>query len=251
MPVMDEFKEERALMKEKPLKDRLSYFWYYYKIHVIFGVIALGFLGGYIYTLVTAKDTAFCAILINCSNDEYTVDPYLEALSQYLGLNPKKEAVVLDTTIDIVADGTVDYESTERLGVKIMAKEMDVMVADENTFNRYAQTDIFLDLRDVLSEEQLARYQDSFYYTDYALIESGYYDNIDYAEEAFSDTADHTSPEGMENPIPIGIYVTGDKEFQDNYYFRYGDTSVYGIAYYTENIDKALAFLDYMTGNAK
>ena len=41
MPLMDEFKEERASIKNAPFKKKLRYFWDYYKWHVIITVAAV------------------------------------------------------------------------------------------------------------------------------------------------------------------------------------------------------------------
>ena len=42
MAVMDEFKEEREALKRGTPKQKLAYFWYYYKWHVIISVIIIG-----------------------------------------------------------------------------------------------------------------------------------------------------------------------------------------------------------------
>jgi len=42
MAVMDEFKEEREALKRGTPKQKLAYFWYYYKWHVIISVMIIG-----------------------------------------------------------------------------------------------------------------------------------------------------------------------------------------------------------------
>ena len=41
MPVMDEFKEERESLKNGTPKQKLTYFWDYYKWHVIVAIVAI------------------------------------------------------------------------------------------------------------------------------------------------------------------------------------------------------------------
>lgn len=67
MAVMDEFKEEREALKRGTPKQKLAYFWYYYKWHVIISVIIIGMLVSFIYQFVNRKDTAFNAVLLNAS----------------------------------------------------------------------------------------------------------------------------------------------------------------------------------------
>ena len=41
MAVMDEFKEEREALKNGTPKQKLAYFWYYYKWHVIISLVVI------------------------------------------------------------------------------------------------------------------------------------------------------------------------------------------------------------------
>lgn len=41
MAVMDEFKEEREALKNGTPKQKLAYFWYYYKWHVIIALVVI------------------------------------------------------------------------------------------------------------------------------------------------------------------------------------------------------------------
>ena len=67
MAVMDEFKEEREALKNGTPKQKLAYFWYYYKWHVIISVIVIGMIVSFIYQYTNRKDTAFNAVLLNAS----------------------------------------------------------------------------------------------------------------------------------------------------------------------------------------
>ena len=59
MALMDEFKEERASIKNGTFKQKFSYFWCYYKWHVICSVLAVVIVVSYIHAVVTRKDIAF------------------------------------------------------------------------------------------------------------------------------------------------------------------------------------------------
>ena len=133
------------------------------------------------------------------------------------------------------------------------AREVDVMVTDETTFEGYTKSDAFLDLSQVLTSEQYEYYKDSFYYIDYALIESGYYDNIDYTSQEASETVDHRTTEGMEKPVPVGIYVDAAESFKECYRFKNDQEAVFGVIGYVEgeHLDRSLLFLDLMTGRVE
>ncbi len=250
MAVMDEFKEERERMKQEPFKKRFAYFWEYHKYHVLAGAFVLFFVVDMIYSMLTAKDTAFMAILLNSAHDEAKAATYTEALTTAMGINQAEEQLMIDTSIHITGDGT-DYESSQVLSVRVGANEMDVMLAPEDTFGTYVRSELFLDLREVLTEEQIAYYEDDFYYMDYALIESGYYDELAFdANTVFVDTLDHTSPEGMEKPVPVGIYMDSfSEDFSECYRFT-SDAPVFGIAAYCDEqrISYSVQYLDFISG---
>ncbi len=255
MAVMDEFKEERERMKAQPFKVRLAYFWDYHKFHVLAAAFVPFFVINLGYSWLTQKDTAFMAMFINCYANEEKSEAYTTALTEKMAIDTKKEEIHLDYSVQITG-GISDYETSQLVGARMAAKEVDVMVTDETTFEGYTKSDAFLDLSQVLTPEQYEYYKDSFYYIDYALIESGYYDNIDYTTletTKVPETIDHHSQEGMEKPVPVGIYVDAAEGFKEAYHFKSGQDTVFGVIGYVEgeHLDHSLLFLDIMTGRVE
>lgn len=252
MAVMDEFKEERERMKSQPFKVRFAYFWDYHKFHVLIAAFVLFFVIDLGYSWLTQKDTAFMAMFINCYADQEKAEAYTTALTEKMGIDTKEEEIRLDYSVQITGNGT-DYETSQLVGVRMAAREVDVMVTDETTFEGYTKSDAFLDLSQVLTSEQYEYYKDSFYYIDYALIESGYYDNIDYTSQEASETVDHRTTEGMEKPVPVGIYVDAAESFKECYRFKNDQEAVFGVIGYVEgeHLDRSLLFLDLMTGRVE
>ncbi len=250
MAVMDEFKEERERMKTQPFKKRLAHFWEYEKIPVIATACVLFMVCSLIYTWVTNKDTALMAAFIDCYADEEKKDAYKAELSELLGIDTDKEQVLLDTSYMISSAEDLSANSTEILGVRVAAHEIDVFLTEETMFGMYADDAIFKDLREILSEEQLAYYADSFFYVDQTMIDA-VYSGEDYAEDAFAANIDHSNPDSFENPIPVGVYVNTTEEFDDIFHFISGDKIVFGICFYSEHDAHALKFLDDMTGRVQ
>ncbi len=252
MAVMDEFKEERERMKTQPFKKRLEYFWEYNKLNVIICAVVFCSVCSIGYTILTKKDSALMIALIDCYTNEAETENYKQHLMELMEIDESKEDILLDTSFYLTAADTPDASSAEVLGLRIMARELDVLLAGEDVFNRYVQNGIFKDMREILSPEQLEYYEDSFYYVDQAVIDAEEIYNIDFTENAFVDNTNHRSPEGMKEPIPVGIYATGTEEFQGIYYFLGGSQEVvFGLPFYTEHTDNALIFLDDMTGRVQ
>lgn len=256
MAVMDEFKEERERMKTQPFKVRFAHFWDYHKYHVLAAAFALFMIGEFIYSKITATETVFMAAFIDCYADHETAETYTDQLLTVMGIDPKEEDIILDTySLSSMQAG--DTSAMDKLTVHMAAHELDVFLAPEEMFNRYSKDDLFLDLRTVLTDEQLSKYQESLYYIDYALIESEYYDTIQYSADgtpiAFSDTANHADPSDMEKPIPVGIYLSPNADFQSNYRFYNTEDQevVFGIACYCDEqaVNYGLQFLDIITAD--
>lgn len=67
MAVMDEFREEREALKNGTPKEKLQYFWYYYKWHVIIALVVIIMIVSFVQQLRDRKDPAFYAVMLNAS----------------------------------------------------------------------------------------------------------------------------------------------------------------------------------------
>lgn len=247
MPVMDEFKEEREAMKHGTPKQKLTYFWDYYKWPVIIGIIAVIVLASMIYEMATRKETAFYALMLNATERNYMGDTSgnTAAFAEYAGIDEEKYEIMYDTSIQIGTENSDDYDSSQKLLVYIAAAELDVMVSDSDSLKKYAYQGQLYDLRNFLTEEQLEKYSDSFYYIDGAVAEE-----IEAASDAYNfdyvpEYKDPRHPEEMEDPIPTGIFLSEDCSLLDDYYFRGEDIAV-SVVVNTKRPDLTSEFIDFL-----
>lgn len=248
MALMDEFKEEREQMKTQPFKKRLAYFWEYNKLPVILVLCAVIMLSSILHHILTKKDPALWVAMIDCLQNDTAAQEYEANLAEKLGIDTSKYEVLLDASYQVSASADVaDNSLSEALSVRVATGEIDAFVSGETFFSAYAVGDVFVDLRTVLTPEQLAYYDDSLYYIDYARIEDG-------TSNQFTNDLEHLSemqprsPETMENPVPIGIYVNPTEEFKNSYQFSKKEDLVFGIIYNHGDINYITTFLDTMTG---
>lgn len=249
MPVMDEFKEERAALKHGTVKQKWQYFLDYYKWYVIAAVALLGFAGSWIYQVVTAKDTAFNATLINAfemtSGEEYS-----QRFAEYAGIDTGEYDVIFDSSmhIDLSSMGQDTYTATQRLMVYVAAGEIDVVLSDAALIEQYAYSETFEDLRTLLTEEQIERYEPYFFYLDQAVMdaidEAQAEPNYDYT--SIPAHPDPRKPEDMERPVPVGIYLEGAQSLGETYYFGEEDV-VLAVAATSKNREAAAKFIDFVT----
>lgn len=247
MPVMDEFKEERAAMKEKPFKERFSYFWDYHKNHVLISILAVVLVSSLVVQILNRKDTVFFAAMLNCIDLTNSSGEYAAAFEEHVGINSEKEAAIFDTTMSInMSDmDEITKSSLEKMMIYLAAQEIDVVLGDEKIMENYANNETFMDLRTVLSAEQIAKYEPYFYYIDQAVIEEKKAQqdamNYDYVPVY----PDPRQPELMDTPIPVGIYLDNVKSLEGSFYFT-GENPLIAIVLNSSRPELSVQYIDYI-----
>lgn len=246
MPLMDEFREERENVKKKSFPDRIKYFWYYYKWYLIACVVVVIVAINIIYSIIIHKDTAFYAAFLN-SQKISAGSQFQEGFEEYIEIDPNKYVVYFDTSIIINENVTKEssFASSQKLLVYTASSELDAIVGGSDIFPNYAYGDMFIDLREILNEEQLAKYEPYFYYIDRAVIEALDEAYTTAQKDTIPEFAEPTKPEEMKEPIPVGIFVTDCSKLTDNYQFM-GDYVVLGVIGNTARLENTLKFIEYI-----
>ncbi len=255
MAVSDDIRKEIEKTKDMSTKEKLSYFWYYYKVHTIVIIAAVVFLFMLIRDISSSKDYAFYAAYFN-AGQTFSAEEQMEAFAAYAGLDTENYSVYLDNDLYYtVADLSATSISTSQMFTALIySGDVDVVVADESVFTHYALTETFFDLREVLSEDLLEKYKDKLFYIDGTTIElynsdetylaagshDAYYELI---TESLKNTTD---PSVMENPIPVGIYVGDTPVISDASCYQGDFIPVYGILQNTRNLDTAIDYLRFL-----
>lgn len=245
MAVMDEFKEERKKLKGQSFKKKFSYFWTYYKWYVLGGILAIVVITGVVRDYMSKKDDALYGILVNgyLAGDE---DAFAQSFADYAGIDTEKYAVSFNATLrmyDRIDESTMS--ASQFITVYSAAQDLDIAIMDPVRFQRYSYGALFLDLRSVLSSEMLARLEDKLYYVDLTVVNEIEYleDNNQSTEDVF--LPDPHKPEEMDNPIPVGIDISGCKSFTDTYYYE--DSTCYAsIIVNSKRKDTAVKFLEFL-----
>ncbi len=246
MPVMDEFKEERAAMRHGTPKQKLTYFFDYYKWHVVSGVIILIFAGALIYQIATHKDIAFYAMLLNASAYGYPEQAESTAgFAEYTGTDTEKYDIIYDATVKLGTDGATDYQAAQKLMVQITAADLDVIVSDGDSLLEYAYMGDFYDLRNFLTAEQMEAYKNSFYYVDGAVMEEIESSKKAYDYEYVPVYSDPRHPEDMQDPIPVGIFLKEDCPLLQEYVFLDNPPAV-SVLINTKRPEMASSFIDFL-----
>jgi len=166
MALMDEFREERKLVKNQPLPQRLSYFWQYNKWIVGIIAFAILFILTYIYPLLTKPEDLISGVMLNTYNNSFENlggNLASDFLKQY-NIDASKYAIDINTSFIYTPTvetevATSNYEIMQVLLTKSSIGDLNFLTGDLESMTDLASKEFFTDLREVLTEEQLILYE--------------------------------------------------------------------------------------------
>lgn len=158
---MDEKKEKKST------KNNLEYFWMYYKLPFLAGVVVVVLAVYFLVASLTAKDTVLSVMLIDCHTEmsgEKIAEEYMEAT----GLNQKKYQVQVQNNLMFQGTDSGNYSMTSlsKFMADIGSELLDVCGMLKDDFIKYDGSDTWMDLRECLTDEQSKVLEDYFLMTD-------------------------------------------------------------------------------------
>lgn len=254
MALMSEFQEERdAVLKHGTWKQKASYIWEYYKWHIIIPIVAIVTVTCFIVQVVTAPDILLNGVLLNVYPSESSVgtDDILKEFYQQQNINSKDEEISLNSSLYYSAtDSSFNYESSQALMTWAAAGQIDFMTGDSDTLTDLAYRGYFMDLREILTEEQISTYEPYFLYMDMAVYEERNQkaDNLEDVSEM--EYPDCTKPDDMKKPVPVFLNMNHSQKLTSVYGIE-TDTLSLGFVESGECLPMATIFLDYLLENEK
>jgi len=260
MAVMDEFREEREALKHGTPKQKIQYFLEYYKWHVIIPVVAVIAIVSTIISIVNRKETALYVCMLNVS-EKLNVEGTLQSTSnadhnaafvEYAGIDTDEYEVQLDTGMSINYSSLTgdDSASAQKYMTYLAAAEMDVIVTDAASIEHYAYLEDFYDLREILTPEQIEKYEPYFYYIDMVTVAERN-EMLEDPDSLYTDYIligpDPRKPEEMQEPVPVAIYMDDCDLIREHFYFQ-TDEVVAGVFVNTTRLDMALQYLNFLLG---
>ena len=246
MTIKEYYRKAYKEMRDKPFKEKLEYFWEYFKWEFLIGMLVLILLIQGVVTFVSDKEDvfagAFITALYNAEEQGFLQDYY-----EYTGLDTKKQEALFYTNILLKADNSVsDSNNLYGIFAKILNHELDFLAGQSEPFGicAYHTSGLLGDLRNFMDEETLARYADRLYYIDGEVLKKL---ETELGEEKpkLENFPDPRKPELMEEPIPIGIDVSDLKILNGRIYKQDAVTYI-GIVSNTARPEKFMEFLDFL-----
>lgn len=218
-----ESQTEREKMREMTGSQKVAYFKEYYLKKILVSIVVIGFIIYLLYTVLRPKpDTVLSLAFINYSYS--TEVEALEAeLKEFYQVNEETQEIRVDTGFDLLGN---DSASLQKLTTYIAAGEIDIFIAPESVFLKYAFSNCMSPLTDLLPTDMYTELQDKLFSCKTRLQD----------EET---PADAMGPEGV-----FGIYASDTKLFSN--YDLSADPPVIGVIVNTKNSDNAVRFIEYM-----
>ena len=149
--------------KELTWKQKIEHIWEYYKWIImgsIFGVCVLG----YVFSVIFApkKDVLMSAALVNVESAEAAEpDTFIRYLEEK-GYNTEEETINVNTgfIIDLEYLDEATVTTYQKMTALMMVGDLDLMVGDEAMFAHLAKNGCMKDLKEVLPEETIAKYEE-------------------------------------------------------------------------------------------
>ena len=249
MALMDEFREEREKIKNGTWKQKLGYFWEYYKWYVIVPVLIIGFVGSTIYQKVTAQDIILNGVFLNAYNSEANsgTQEIIDEFSKEQNIDTEEYEVTLNTSMYYKTDdssGTANYELVQTLMAWTAAGTIDFIGGDHDSMTSLAYNGYFVDLREFLNKEELKKYEPYLLYMDASFskpLDNSFENDVAPNTIAIPNCAE---PEAMKQPIPVMIDLSNNAKLGKIY--TNSDAIAVGLAQNAPNKEMLLEFLDYI-----
>lgn len=251
--VIDEIREQQHKTRDMTNKGKLEYFWYYYKVHTIAGIFILIMAITLIHDMVTAKDFIFNCVMVN--SFQLNAEAVENSFAEYAGLDLDKYDCFIDTstTLSLTTYDQYNMATVQKIMAQMQSRDLDVLVFNSEIFNNYSLNGMFLDLRTVMTQEELEKYKDRLYYIDYAEVVRASEEEVDpdtlteMAEiDVEADTLLHRHPEDMQEPMPIGVFLTDSPFIAQTGSYHTSLQPVFGIVSTTERAEIAKQYLNFL-----
>lgn len=249
MALMDEFKKEReAVWENGTIKEKALYIWDYYKWHIIGPIVVVGVIVWYIVHMLTATDIIMNGVLMNAYGTETSVSSgnILKDFYEEQEIDTDEEEINLNTTLNYLAgNDTANYETLQVLMAWHSADSLDFIGGDLPTLTELSYRGYFYDLRELLTEEQIAKYEPYFVYMDYDFYtrRSEMLSNLE--DTSSLEYPDCTKPEDMVDPIPVMIDMSKSQKISE-LYSESSETIAIGVTMNVVDKELTLAFIDFL-----
>jgi hypothetical protein len=244
-------KRQRDYLKDKSGKERLEFFWKYYKWHILIWTLGIICLFFFVYKKVTAPVYSMQGFFLNVNEESAKgkAEQLAKDFEKANNIDTSYGGVMLNDTYAYWPNNTGDNQETYQASEAILAQKehdsLDFIAAPMTSIQDLAYNNLFTDLRAFLNQQQLLEYKDYLLYIDKAVItelEAAYENKEDVSKIELPDC---TNPDAMKDPVPVMISISHCKKLAGMYDSADGVAAL-GIMEDPPHKTKILAFIDFI-----
>lgn len=164
----DEWKKEKEKIKAMNTKDKFWYLGAYYKVPILIALAALFLLYQAAGAFSRSRQDCmlYCAFINQSYAGETNLDRLKESFYDHEGFSGR-QILTFDASINLT-DELYSSASSILFQSLIGTGTVDVVIAKAEIFNLYHDQNVYLNLNEVLSKEQLSRLEKELYYQENA-----------------------------------------------------------------------------------
>ncbi len=221
--VNDEIKAQGAKVKNMPVHKRLGYYFYYYKWIILVILAAALFIYFIAKSIISNQKPIYLTGVFMNSNTSSGHEALMEqAFADYYGIDLQTYSIDFDYSLGYNIEDPTDSLSTYTPPKMVAYSEGrvgDFVLCDTETFDFFAGSGYFADLSEIVTPEQLSRYQDFFYYFD--------------------------AGDGR-GSIPVAVRLEDTQLLHSMSCYRGMDDIYFSVFYNSQHKDHALDFLEFI-----
>ncbi|HCL02189.1 MAG TPA: hypothetical protein DHW61_07170, partial [Lachnoclostridium phytofermentans] len=207
--------------------EKWGYFKQYYLKKLLATLVLIGFVSYFLYDVLSPKpETVLSVAMVNYPLAEETKAQFENDLNELLDVNPETQRILIDTSYDL---NNYDYASAQKLSVYSISGELDLFIAPESQFVKYAFSNSLTPLTDALPTDVYSALSDRLFSCRTRLNDE------EYPSEA-------QGPEGV-----YGIYAEDLPMFKA-YKGYMQDPPVIGIIVTSKNSENAVTTIRHLYG---
>lgn len=250
MPVIDDIRAERkAVMQNGTFKQKIKYFWDYNKGKVLAVAFAAAFVITVGYKMIADPEIILNGVMLNVF-EKTGQDASADLQKEFTAFaKPKAKTEVQFNTsmfymVSNSGNSNENYQTMQKLLTLSATGDLDFITADRAAMTDIAYFDFFYDLREVLTNEQIKKYQSRFLYIDLAVLDKIKESNANFEDSSKIKKPDCTNPDEMETPVPVLIDIGADNRLGEKCNYS-AETLALGVSgeKHKDMLAKFLAFV--------
>lgn len=171
----DNFMKIKEKISHLTTKQKLDYFWEYYKIHAFVVICIILVMIQMVYSSSTKTEDLSHGMFLNSSttfSSKMISDDYLE----YAGIEDPKLSIYVDTSLYLDPDSNdmTTMNSTIKISTLVPAQEVDYMIGPKDLIEHYGSNGFFLSLEEILPDDLYETYSDQILYYNFTEEDNTY-----------------------------------------------------------------------------